>query len=570
MYWPRHPLLLALPLALALVGCPDDAAPDADFDCMTDAQCLNGFRCAMQPDGAGVCVEDEPQADAAVEPDGALAPDVGGDPDAAVDPGDAAIGVDADLDPDADLNPDAGLDPDAGADPDAAVEPGVDSDGDGVLDAADNCRDTPNYVQDDADDDGLGDACDPCPGVLGTDCELGCEFGGGEACVVGVARCASEDACSRGVVIEGQPGVCDALGECQPGGDGPARVETACWDGSVCSLGECLPADVDPQRDCGECAARFDGVACGDGARCVNGACCAWTSVDPTCNEQGPRGRVRADVQGRLVANGRTIFDFGTGLQWVFTGEPVVGLDAAHETCRVAGMRLPTLYELYALHDVGGALYDLLDAENLFDVDASAIPRTRSARGDGGPLRVFLRRGTTTTEQAQPLPELVCVLGDPPPRDPLMRALRLRATPTASDDVIRDTWTGIPWVNLTETFQTSWPQAQRCTALRGNAPEDVRVPSISEALSVWQSNPAGPGAANDPNGDSDWLRLANQGAGLQATLGGEPMTPQLPGLYFGTRLPDIQSFIVSFIDGQVRANPNPDALNARARCIRTR
>ncbi len=41
-----------------------------------------------------------------------------------------------------------------------APAPGTDGDGDGVPDASDNCRVTPNADQLDADGDGLGDVCD--------------------------------------------------------------------------------------------------------------------------------------------------------------------------------------------------------------------------------------------------------------------------------------------------------------------------------------------------------------------------------------------------------------------------
>ena len=40
---------------------------------------------------------------------------------------------------------------------------GDDSDGDGVLDATDNCPAIPNTAQTDSDGDGIGDLCDPCP-----------------------------------------------------------------------------------------------------------------------------------------------------------------------------------------------------------------------------------------------------------------------------------------------------------------------------------------------------------------------------------------------------------------------
>ncbi|MEZ4433979.1 MAG: thrombospondin type 3 repeat-containing protein [bacterium] len=48
--------------------------------------------------------------------------------------------------------------------PDGAVAP--DEDGDGVPDAADNCRAAPNPDQQDGDGDGAGDACDPDPAVF--------------------------------------------------------------------------------------------------------------------------------------------------------------------------------------------------------------------------------------------------------------------------------------------------------------------------------------------------------------------------------------------------------------------
>ncbi|TSC58190.1 MAG: hypothetical protein Greene041619_750 [Candidatus Peregrinibacteria bacterium Greene0416_19] len=50
----------------------------------------------------------------------------------------------------------------------AIGEAGADSDGDGVSDALDNCRGTPNADQTDRDGDGLGDACDNAPDVPNT------------------------------------------------------------------------------------------------------------------------------------------------------------------------------------------------------------------------------------------------------------------------------------------------------------------------------------------------------------------------------------------------------------------
>ncbi len=51
--------------------------------------------------------------------------------------------------------------------PDGPVDP-LDQDGDGVLDADDNCPDVANPDQHDWDTDKIGDACDKCPQVLDT------------------------------------------------------------------------------------------------------------------------------------------------------------------------------------------------------------------------------------------------------------------------------------------------------------------------------------------------------------------------------------------------------------------
>jgi hypothetical protein len=53
----------------------------------------------------------------------------------------------------------AGADGSGGVVPDGPVIPGVDSDGDGVGDASDNCVLIPNPLQTDSNDDGLGNAC---------------------------------------------------------------------------------------------------------------------------------------------------------------------------------------------------------------------------------------------------------------------------------------------------------------------------------------------------------------------------------------------------------------------------
>jgi hypothetical protein len=50
-----------------------------------------------------------------------------------------------------------------------AVDALADSDGDGILDAVDNCPSVPNPQQLDLDNDGVGDACDNCPLVANLD-----------------------------------------------------------------------------------------------------------------------------------------------------------------------------------------------------------------------------------------------------------------------------------------------------------------------------------------------------------------------------------------------------------------
>lgn len=52
---------------------------------------------------------------------------------------------------------------DAGLDAADDAADATDSDNDRVLDADDNCKQTPNTLQENEDADALGDACDPCP-----------------------------------------------------------------------------------------------------------------------------------------------------------------------------------------------------------------------------------------------------------------------------------------------------------------------------------------------------------------------------------------------------------------------
>ncbi len=80
---------------------------------------------------------------------------------------------------------DAGRDASADAipveDPDAALPPNMDLDGDGVLNASDNCPTVANPDQRDHDADGKGDVCDHCPHLAVVDTDSDGD-GIGDAC----------------------------------------------------------------------------------------------------------------------------------------------------------------------------------------------------------------------------------------------------------------------------------------------------------------------------------------------------------------------------------------------------
>jgi hypothetical protein len=144
--------------ALLFAGC-DEAPPQVQ--CISDSDCAAGrcvdTVCVGQASDARVPDQgaDDMAVDANVIGDQSV-PDTSIDPDMAVP--DMAV-------PDMAV-PDMAV-PDMAV-PDIGIDAGVampDGDGDGVLDAEDNCRGVANPDQADRDGDHLGDACDDQPGV---------------------------------------------------------------------------------------------------------------------------------------------------------------------------------------------------------------------------------------------------------------------------------------------------------------------------------------------------------------------------------------------------------------------
>ncbi|MEZ4266489.1 MAG: hypothetical protein R3F39_08930 [Myxococcota bacterium] len=204
---------------------------------------------------------------------------------------------------------------------------GSDSDGDGVVDADDNCPFLPNPGQADADGDGIGDACDlGCPPVCndGNPCTtdscnpatFNCQFvpnsaacSDGDACTVG-------DACVAGACVPGQAEDCDDGDACTDDACDKllgctALVNTGgCDDGDPCTLvdtcvaGECIgvgaptcddgnPCTADTcNGDTGACEHLDLAVACDDANACTEGDFCSVGACLPgpaqDCDDGNP------------------------------------------------------------------------------------------------------------------------------------------------------------------------------------------------------------------------------------------------------------------------------------------
>ncbi len=104
----------------------------------------------------------------------------------------------------------------------------VDSDGDTVLDKVDNCRVTPNPLQEDADMNGTGDACDP---VTDTDMD-------------GLVN--NVDNCVFVANVDQLNHDSDAFGDaCDPDDDNDGVDDVACLPGKTCDVKSCDPTQAD-------------------------------------------------------------------------------------------------------------------------------------------------------------------------------------------------------------------------------------------------------------------------------------------------------------------------------------
>jgi hypothetical protein len=204
---------------------------------------------------------------------------------------------------------DAGPGTDAvpGADAGEPVDPRADTDDDGVLDGADNCRTVANNRQTDTDADGLGDACDLCPTVADPDQTDTDGDGTGDACDPDTPMGPPGDVDDDGVP--------DAMDNCRAvanheqvdlDADGVGDACDGCPQDALAAAPPCAPSiRLDPERvDFGDVAA-----LCGEQERTVTvdgpaEACLAGASLDGACRGVtifGLDGQCRPLDQSRAV-----------------------------------------------------------------------------------------------------------------------------------------------------------------------------------------------------------------------------------------------------------------------------
>lgn len=123
----------------------------------------------------------------------------------------------------------------------------VDTDGDTILDADDNCPDDPNAGQEDADGDGEGDVCDACPDDAENDAD-------------GDGFCADVDNCPDVSNPTQADTDADMLGDaCDPCPDDPGNDDD---EDGVCAADDNCPDDANPGQE--DADADGDGDACDD------------------------------------------------------------------------------------------------------------------------------------------------------------------------------------------------------------------------------------------------------------------------------------------------------------------
>lgn len=477
-------------LSLTLLGCQSTPADEARFVCVSHRECATGFYCGVD----GVCVPGVP-------PDGGVEPEPIGEPEAP-EPEDPEP-----EDPEPEEPEPEEPEPPTAEPPTPEAEPMGDSDGDGIDDAADNCPDAPNPQQVDSDGDGHGDRCDPCRGTDGIDCDTGCEYGPGTACVAdaGQPSCAENDPCARKIRLDGLTGRCNVDGNCVATANPEETVGYAvCPDDTVCRDGGC----VEPGEfaiECSSCAHRVDGVACRDGAgaaRCVNGLCCPWASIATECNEQGPRARVQAvpDADRFVLVDGDLV-DKATGFRWVFMAPMGQLVTDLHAQCAAIDMRMPTVFELLTLADQN------IDRRSLDPLLGPRIPAgarllARTVPPDGANLLLgVVPADGSLTDEGQ-TDHLACIEAALEPRDSVLRHVRMLAGADADGGVL-DVWTGLRWLNDAVALDVPLIEAARC-----GANPAARLPTVREVVSLWQPNTGGVGEEAN-----DWLSTANQSRG---------------------------------------------------------
>ena len=132
-----------------------------------------------------------------------------------------------------------------------------DADNDGVLDALDNCPNTPNPTQADLDMDGAGDACDNCPTTSNVGQADGDGDGVGDACEGAYCQTLSQCPPASNAFVVCQGGTCVISGCASGWGNCNGLYADGCerWLGS-------------DNQACGAC-----GFFCPTGTQCVGGFC---------------------------------------------------------------------------------------------------------------------------------------------------------------------------------------------------------------------------------------------------------------------------------------------------------